>query len=892
MDAIVIAASQAALPPDPGLGGQWHLRNPGGVDADVTRVWADYTGRGIRVGIVDDGFDLGHPDLAAVFGSGGWDARGNDAIPLAEGDDRHGTAVAGVIGADANGSGLVGVAHDATLIGFRMGFGNNGTQAQVVTQLRNQAGVDVSNNSWGYLNPFADDFANAAYVPIRDALVDATASGRGGLGTAIVFAAGNGRKAGDSVNHHGLQSAPQVIAVAAVDQVGKVAPFSTPGAALLLSAPGVDILTTDRRGAEGYVAGDAVIIDGTSFAAPVVSGIVALMLEANPGLGWRDVHEILALSARLTDFTSPSWTLNAAGTWNGSGMRFSNDYGFGLADAHAAVRLAESWEKVSTSANLQTVSATTTSNLAIPDASPTGITSTAALVGGVLIDRVQVTLDIRHSWIGDLVVSLVSPKGTESVLLDRPGTPALNVGGLDMNDLRFTVSSNAFWGENSGGVWRLKVSDRAGSDTGSLASWSISARGDTATDDTVWVFTDSFAQLVAANPLRGTITDAIGNDTINAAAVSGSVVLDLAKGAGTIGGAALKLGAGTRIETVFSGDGADTLAGDGFANRFSGGRGDDTIDGGGGLDTASFAVVAEEATIGWVGNTLVLSHGMLGADRMRNIEILDFADRDIAVAALLPDAALLPTLLLSAAGAVGSGDAVAKGIDGMVAAGTGAVLVDWGPGDSVSATVTTAWTTVRTATVRETGGADVTLANFVEVLVALGGATASNVAIAGTKRGAVSTGTGDDVITVTAFSNGADAGGFGNGFTISAGGGNDVIAVTGWSVWTYASIDAGVGDDSVRGSSGADTIRGGAGRDMLWGGAGRDIFAFRAGDGADVIADFNAAAVDRVRIEGVARENVTWSAAEGGTLLRYGTADTVFLAGLVTGFDASDLLFA
>ncbi|WP_152986643.1 S8 family serine peptidase, partial [Pseudovibrio sp. POLY-S9] len=58
---------------------------------------------------------------------------------------------------------------------------------------------------------------------------------------------------------------------------------------------------------------------GTSFAAPIVSGVVALMLEANPLLGWRDVQEILALSAKQVDDPSTEWSTNGASTWNGGG---------------------------------------------------------------------------------------------------------------------------------------------------------------------------------------------------------------------------------------------------------------------------------------------------------------------------------------------------------------------------------------------------------------------------------------------------------------------------------------------------------------------------------------------------------------------------------------------
>lgn len=77
---------------------------------------------------------------------------------------------------------------------------------------------------------------------------------------------------------------------------------------------------------------------GTSYACPVVSGVVALMLEANPELGWRDVQGIFASTSQKTDSTDESWTTNAAG------FNHSYKYGFGLVDAYAAVTKGETWK--------------------------------------------------------------------------------------------------------------------------------------------------------------------------------------------------------------------------------------------------------------------------------------------------------------------------------------------------------------------------------------------------------------------------------------------------------------------------------------------------------------------------------------------------------------------
>lgn len=127
-------------------------------------------------------------------------------------------------------------------------------------------------------------------------------SGRDGLGTVNVVSAGNGRLEERNTNDSNLSAMPEAITVAAVGRDGYVTETSTPGASLLVSAPGEAIWTTDRVGVAGYSDGwsetgnrDTSVTNafsGTSAAAPMVAGVVALMLDANPALGFRDVQTI------------------------------------------------------------------------------------------------------------------------------------------------------------------------------------------------------------------------------------------------------------------------------------------------------------------------------------------------------------------------------------------------------------------------------------------------------------------------------------------------------------------------------------------------------------------------------------------------------------------------
>lgn len=619
------AESAGALPTDSGLSSAWAL-GTGAASINVRTAWADYTGKGVKVGIIDDGFDYAHSDLKAVFDQNAdYDARMRDASAQAETGDNHGTAVAGVIGADNNGTGAVGVAYDATLIGYRVGYGANGSSSQYVDALSRQKYVDVSNSSWGYSTPFQDNF-KSGFASMGAAIEDAAHYGRGGLGTVFVFAGMNNRAAGDSVNYHDFANSPYVMAVGATTSSGVFASFSNPGDALHISAPGAGIYTTDVAGSAGWSGGDFVNVQGTSFAAPMVSGVVALMLEANPELGFRDVQEILAYSARRTDPTNADWRYNDADNWNGGGLHFNKNYGFGLMDATAAVRLAETWtehaawddmaiatassgytttttETVSTKVGKgknatwttteKTVTSTTDINKAIPDYNATGVSHKITLGSGIDIDTVDVDLRITHGRIGDLVVTLTGPDGTVSTLIDRPGVSSSTPGGSTLTSLSFTTGSRAFWGEDSGGDWTLTVYDKASGYTGTLNGWTITVRGDAESANDLYVYTNEFGSSPGAE--RSVLSDSDGGyDTINAAAVSSASTINLNAGsASTIAGRALSIEAGTSIERAFGGDGADTLIGNALANMLVGGRGADLLTGGGGADSFVFDRLAD-----------------------------------------------------------------------------------------------------------------------------------------------------------------------------------------------------------------------------------------------------------------------------------------------------------
>ena len=159
---------------------------------------------------------------------------------------------------------------------------------------------------------------------------------------------------------------------------------------------------------------------GTSAATPIVSGVAALVRDANEALTWRDVKLILAASARKNDEDDSGWEQGAL-KYGSDAERynFNHEYGFGVVDAKAAVDLARSWTNVPP---LRQISATSAdSDVTIPDATSNGagatVTSTVAIASYVeFTEFVEVNAHFDHSSFRDLDVELVSPSGAVSKL--------------------------------------------------------------------------------------------------------------------------------------------------------------------------------------------------------------------------------------------------------------------------------------------------------------------------------------------------------------------------------------------------------------------------------------------------------------------------------------------
>lgn len=561
---------------------------------DILRVWRDYTGQGVRVGVYDDGVQATHPDLAAGYDASLHFVR--NGVTYAPGpltpEDWHGTAVAGVIAAAANnGLGGSGVAPEASLTSVNyLGSVQAAPFAVWLDALRWGAAFDVVNASWGRTPDFAAMLSpqpgSATHQELQ-ALAHVAAQGRGGLGTVFVKAAGN-----DAMNAQGdgFNTARHLVLVGATDEDGRIAAYSNWSASLLVAAPGT-VLTTDRTGPAGAADGDEVIALGTSFAAPVVSGVVALMLEANPGLGWRDVKNILAASASHTGsapgaaaegFERAAWFANGASTWNGGGATYSLSYGYGMVDAHAAVRMAEAWHLLhgaaQTSANEQTVTATMSGTRSIPALDTRDVA--LAVTGNVTIEHIQVSLSITHSWASDLLVSLISPGGVAFPLMLRDGARSLMETGWS-----WTFGLEAARGLNSAGTWTLRIQDVEPDAGGTLTALTLRFLGAEPAAWRVHHVTEDFPDLASWQPGRATLAPASAADRLNLSALQGDVSVSLVQGGALSVDGARWATLGGRFAQAVLGDGDDTVQGHDFGVVLHGMRGTDVLVGGAGNDS-------------------------------------------------------------------------------------------------------------------------------------------------------------------------------------------------------------------------------------------------------------------------------------------------------------------
>ena len=460
---------------------QWHLRSLGttvndsgvstivGNDLDLLEVYHNYMGYNkgtpIIVQIVDDGVDADHEDLVdnmdlsrSYQHSGNTDTVGDPSPQNYE--STHGTEVAGIMAARAfNGVGVRGVAPFAKIAG------SNWMEQQDIAGLEKvwltgdgANEIAVTNNSWGAY------FSNAnAYEYF---LKQGSETLRDGKGRIYVFAAGNDREYYGNANLSSVENNRYAIAVAALRHDNTYADYSNPGGNVLISgysgyyyqdAPTIATTTVEGHAsnsgdlntkttwsedrAENYT----FAMNGTSAAAPTVSGCIALVLEACPDLTYRDIKYLLAKHGKRVDSANTTWQQNGGGLWH------STDYGYGLVNPKGMIEdCTSSYVTLPTEKTFEIASDV---NYSLENGAVVSFATTVEDANSSLLEWVELTVDSNYTRVEDYAISLTAPSGAKSQIVDwHYVSGAIYDGG-------FKFGAAGFVDENSSGEWRVTISD-------------------------------------------------------------------------------------------------------------------------------------------------------------------------------------------------------------------------------------------------------------------------------------------------------------------------------------------------------------------------------------------------------------------------------------------------
>lgn len=487
--------------PDPLFSYQWFLGKASisNISIQTESVWSSGNhGEGVTISVVDpSSIYLRHTDLNSNKDLGrsfNFYARSRGTDTTIPGAESHGTCAAGVIGArEQNSKGIVGVASRASISART----TSGADADIFDALTFQAvDTDVSSNSYGPPDSVAELNQFYSNTGFNEGIKAAVTSGRDGLGTVFVWAGGNGREFSDRSNYDGYASNPGVMSICSVGKLGGISYFSEPGSNLWVCAPGENVPATDYEGLNCASGGDTRVdfadinytkyFTGTSAAAPVVSGVVGLVLREaelqKKRLGWRDVKMIIAESA-----DKPQGV-----TFQSTRIGFNDDFGFGIVNAKKAVDMVKSWAPVGNGTWLtEPLSSSFQSPIGsgvFGDFSPTfKVPMGSYTIGTATVKYIEhMTLEIRftHPDPGALEINLLK-KSLDGTLLatSKIATPHSCQGATGaepcaaVSNQIYIFGVVNFLGESAQGIWELDIRNGRQVDNSSIAGWRLKIYG-------------------------------------------------------------------------------------------------------------------------------------------------------------------------------------------------------------------------------------------------------------------------------------------------------------------------------------------------------------------------------------------------------------------------------
>jgi len=557
---------------------QWYL-----FSTNVLPVWKDYTGMGVKIAVYDDDCILKHADLGTVNSS--------KSLCEPQSSRQHALAVAGIISAIPNTIGTIGIAHNAKVESIQFSLTNTSSYG-----FSWASEYDVISNSWAQMKIIFDytklpKFFHKMLMDIKEAAT----IGRNGFGTIFVFAAGNEYAQDIDPNFDIRKHNPYSIVVGGYNMPNYEEKFASNSALILVSAPcthfpilqAVNIRTEQDRVL--YDSG-VMLAHGVSFAAPVVTSIVALMFEANNKLSWREVKEVLAISALYPKEKLKDANINHAVHINGKGALYSRELGFGVVNALGAVRLAEVLEPFSNYQKCQNHS----SSIAFEEFDRKGIYKLDyAISSQIQLEYVRIYVEMELPYpVSEYSITLLSPTGTSSLLMYRPEVnPVTGELVKTANDvglkLKWIFGSENFRGEWSQGKWEVHVFNHIQkAPVPKLISSIIELTG--AENRTKEIYFTPNLEHINNNTYEVTIEPS--THTINTVTITENVIIDLSgENACFMLNKHINISNIELINNIKAGNGDDILIGNENDNNFWPGRGNDIIKTGSGNDVIIYA---------------------------------------------------------------------------------------------------------------------------------------------------------------------------------------------------------------------------------------------------------------------------------------------------------------